>query len=157
MIEIYTTPLSADEFQQALFEDRFPVTYHDCEKVATIIEQALAEDGYYTIEAMRDDLGHIVTAYSKDKTIIAYFVINRPTVAENRRIPSVPWLRMKFKKLGYDFKYRGIRSVAKEIEAHIRDGGTWVLLEAPDTIVFELSIRDKVKTKLTYYKEDLFL
>lgn len=157
MTDKYKTPLNADQFQQALFEDRFPVTYHDCEQVAKITEEACSQGGYYYIHSMANDAGHVVSAFNDKDHIIAEFIINRPVEAENRRIPTKPWLRVKFKSIGYDYKDRAIKNTLKEIEAHVRDGGTWELLTAPDTLVFELSIRGKLRSKLTFYKENIFL
>lgn len=157
MSEKYITPLDADQFQQALFEDRFPVTYHDCEQVAKITEYAIEEKGHYTIEGMRNDMGYVISAYDAAGLIIANFVINRPVEAENRRIPTRSWLRMKFKSIGRDFKDRDIKNTHKEIELHVRDGGTWELLEAPSTLSFELSIRGKIKSKLMFFEEGVLL
>lgn len=157
MLDKYTTPLNADVFQQALFQDRFPVTYSDCQDVATITEEACAVGGYYTIANMANGKGHVLQAFDKDNQIIANFVINRPTEAENRRIPTFPWLRVKFKAIGYDFKDKVIRQTHKQIENHIRDGGYWVYKDSHNGFHIELFTRDQLAASLSYYKVEKFL
>lgn len=156
-MERYNTPLDADEFQQALFVDRFPVTYHDCQQVAKIIDEALAVDGFYTIEAMTNGAGHVVTAYNKAEEIIAHFVINRPVEAENRRIPAFTWLRLRFKEIGMDFKDPTIREMYKKIERHVRDGGTWDLTKSPGQLRFEFTMRKQIVALHTFFQEEIFV
>lgn len=150
------SPLSADLLQQSLFADRFPVTYHDCERISLLIDEALETGGFFTMQPFANDMGHVVTGYNPKEEVIGQVIINRPVEAENRRIPSLPWLRHKFKGIGYDFKDPTIRETLKKIERHIRDGGTWDHAIGEGFLRFELSFRGKLFASFTFYVEDKF-
>lgn len=156
-IDRYTRPLTADEFQKAAFEDRVPVSYTDCEKIAKVSEEVCKDGGYYTIGAMVRGMGYVVTAYTKEDEIAAAFIINRPVESEDRKIPTMSWLRHKFKSIGHDHKSNCIKQMSKIIENHIRDGGTWEYLSTNECIQFELKSNGATRSKHTFYQEGLFI
>lgn len=156
-LDRYTVPVTADQFQAACFEDRFPVTYADCERIAKVTEECCSDGGFFTIGTMVRGMGYVLTAYDRLEKIMANIVINLPVEAENRKIPQLSWLRHKFKLIGHDFKSNNIRQMYKIIENHIRDGGTWEYTETKDSIHFELKANGFIKGKHSFYREDLFI
>lgn len=156
-LEKYTVPVTADQFQQAAFEDRIPVKYTDCEKIAAVAEEACSSGGFFTIGTMVRGMGYVVNAYDKDEEILANFVINRPVEAEDRKIPTMAWIRHKFKMLNHAYKSNAIKQMHKIIENHIRDGGTWEYAGNNDSIHFELKVNGFIKARHSFYRDDLFI
>lgn len=155
--DTYKTPLDVDLFHKALFEDRFPVTRRDCVQVAQLTEDVCSKGGSYTIGCMANDVGYVINAYNSDQELVANYVINRPTIAPNRRIPTYSWLRAKFKEIGVTSDETIIRSTMKLIENNIRAGGTMDFRISSNSIHFELGMKGIKCAELSYYKQDLYL
>lgn len=155
MSDRYTTPLDPDQFQKALFQDGFPVPYASCEDVSKVADEAIKAGGYYTIDIIANGKGYVVQAFDNEGLVIANYVINRPEESDFRRIPTFPWLRHKFKCIGYDFKDKIIRQTHKLIESHIRDGGTWEYKDSPTGFHIELRILGQLKISQSFYKIEL--
>lgn len=152
-LEKHTKALTADALHTALFQDGFPVTYHDCELIAKITEDVCTGDGFYTMGEMADDKGHVVTAYDSKGFVKANFVINRPEISPQRKIPTLRYIRNRFTIIGYLPNDPIIRETHRQIERHIRDGGTWELFSGLGSVSIELSNRNKVKSRVTHYSE----
>lgn len=156
-LDKYTTPLNADEFQAALFADRFPVSYHDCENIAKLTEETCRWDGYFTIGLVKGNKTYVINAYNKNNEMLANYVINQPEISKDRKIPSFDWVANRFYGIGYKPGCLEIKQTHKQIESHLRDGGSYEYFTSGGCVRFDLKIRGQIKASLIFYKEELFI
>lgn len=147
-------PVTADELFQNCKADGIPVSYHHCKTIASVSEECINQGGFYNILSRANDQGNVLNFFDNKGELTQSFVIRRPEISRDRKIPKLNWLKQFFFNIGYSADRIEIKYIHRIIESHIRDGGTWLPTFNDKMIIIVLKMNGQVKTHLEFHREE---